>query len=56
MHMFMAQIFKTNPIEAFSKLHEVLFMVQVDTLIKDKEGYIITMIYRVGVLFQKIPD
>jgi hypothetical protein len=56
MHMLMAQIFETNPMEAFSNLHEFIFTVQVDTLIKDKGGYIITMIYRVGVLFQKFPD
>ena len=42
--MFIAQFFETNPIEAFSKFHEVIFMVQVDTLTKDKQGHIMYVV------------
>ena len=42
--MFIAQFFDTNPIETFSNFHEVIFMVQVDMLTKDKEGYIMYVV------------
>ena len=45
MHMFIAQFFKKNPLEAFSTFQEDLIMVQVDKLTKDKEEYIMYVFF-----------